>query len=655
MMSPLPVESEMPDQPAATTGTPLADAALGAIRRAAVGEGGELEPARARNIWQPDTWLIRRCWETLADAGEAEAALAVARRAAERHALAPMQALLRMSNQVPAVPALATRLARELQAHQAAFSTPHPTLSVTQQSEQLLLAAATAARIDAPDLAFGSMERLDQIKGGWDAIFAAPELRILLAETTARLGLHPLTAALIRSSIRRFGEAGAHYLAQITDVLAPQLTGERPPPQSTRLLARCLETVRYATLITLHSHRVATTILARAGLADEVLAHLVTIGRVQEARRESGLALRKNEQSLLRQVKRPQADPDVDFLVYTLQDAIRAMPVRQITREQRIELSEQLATLGTRSDGWTAAGAATTLIDLGALKFATNVVDNIALDDPTRSEGAVALVDGLLTLGQKAEADEAADKALQWARSFEGANALRATLWGLVEVYLEQGEPQRALDLLAGRTQQAGVITRLRGLFQKQWRDDDLRDNRLRLAAYLAQNAHGANVEPLVCELREWAPQLLEGEALISFMLDGMIEPLFTAGRSDLAMALLPEVTEMLGVGGSKHAAHVMRLATLLAQGMATGELDGHDLQAARTFLETLWRSDAERGLWQSVYGVDGSLPLLLQLEGTRALIHLANAAAAEGEEWSIPEEAVVTKSSSTRAPVGYR
>ncbi len=623
-----------PELPAAS-GMPLTEEALTVIRRAAAGNGNELQPARARSIWQPDTWLIRRCWETLADGGEIEAALAVARQAGSRHPLAPVQALLRMSAQVGARPQLATRLARELRAIQPILFEPDSPLTIAQQSERLLLAAAAAANIDETALAFGYLERLDQLHKGWDHIFAAPELRILLAQTTAIVGLHPLTLVLIRTSIRRFGEAGAHYLAHITDELAPELNSDEPSPQAQRILARCLETVRYATLTTLHSHRVATTILARAGLADEVLAHLVTIGRIQEARRESGLALRKNDQSLLRQVKRPQADADVDFLVYTLQDAIRAMPVRQITREQRIELSEQLAALGMRSDGWTAAGAATTLIDLGALKFATDVVDHIAPRDPTRSEGAVALVDGLLSLGQIEEADQAANRALKWARAFEGDNALRATLWGLVETYLARGEPQRALELLDSRTQQAGIMTRLRGLFQAQWSDDDLRDNRLRLEAYLAQDANGANVDALVRELQQWAPQLLEGEALISFMLEGMIEPLFAAGRGDLAIALLSEFSAMLSVGGSKHAAHVTRLSTLLADHIETGELNGRDLQTARTFLEELWRRDAEHGLWQTVYGVDGSLPLLLQLEGSRALTTLAAAAAQEGEDWS--------------------
>jgi hypothetical protein len=627
-----PLEQATPNGP---TGAPLAGAAIAAIRLAATRDSQLDQPAQTRNVWQPDTWLIQQLWHALADAGEADAALRVADRAAVRDPLAPTQALYRLARHGAARPELTDRIVRELQRRQRHLLGPFEPADAPRRSEQLLLAAAATAAIGEISMACAYLERLDQIKGGWDRLFPNPELRTLLAETTARIGLHPLTAALIRASLRRFGEAGAHYLQQIADAVAAQLAHDDAPPAVARLLLRCVETIRYATLVTMHSHRVAIAILARAGLADEVMAHLSTVGRVQEARRESGLSLRKNDQSLLRQVKRPQADADVDFLVYTLQDAIRAMPVRQITREQRIELSQQLTTLGMRSDGWTAAGAAGTLIDLGALKFATEVVDNIAANDPTRSEGAIALVDGLLRTGEVERAAEESRKALDWAGSFEGDNAVRATVWGLAEVYLEHERPQEALDLLATRLSEPGFFARLRGLFQPQWDDDDLRDNRLRLAARLQQSAYGAEVDGLLRDLRQWAPRLLEGEALINFYTDGLVEPLLNAGRTDLVTGLLPEVGQALAASAGKHANHVERVATLLAARLDEGDFSARDMEAISAFLIDLWQADSSRGLWQTVYGVAGSLPLLRRLEGADALEDLAGVADNEGGQWS--------------------
>ena len=289
-----------------------------------------------------------------------------------------------------------------------------------------------------------------------------------------------------------------------------------------------------------------------------------------------------------------------------------------------------------RSDGWTAAGAATTLVNLGALKFASEVVDNIAPTDPTRSEGAIALVDGLLTVGEAAQADEEAQKGLAWAKSVEGENAIRATIWGLAEVYLAHGRPEQALALLAARPQEAGFAQRLRTLFQPRWDDDDLRDNRLRLAARLQQSAYATDVDSLVHALGERAPQLLEGEALINFYTDGMIEPLLAAGRTDLAVALLPAAGMVLAAsGGGKHAIHVARLAALFVAQLQAAALDEAEIQAVRAFMTELWQADAEQGLWQTIHGVEGSLGLLLALEGAHGLHALARAAEADGNRWA--------------------
>ncbi len=618
-------------------GATLAADAMDALRQAATARATQPEATvEERHVWRPDTRLIRRCWLTLAEAGAATQALDVARLAVDRQPLAPIQALHRLAELVPQRPDLRPAVTGELRAMRAQIFAPRTDGDPDEQAERLILAATSAALIGDVTFALACLERLDQHPRAWDRVFPNPKLRNRLAETVASAGAHPLTVSLIRHAIRRFGDAGANFLQRVADGVGRRMAEDQAPPAVAKLLLRCIETVRYATLITMHSHRVATAVLARGGLADEVAAHLTTIANIQEARRESGLALRKNDQALLRQVKRPQANADIDFQVYTLQEAIHAMPVRQISREQRIELSQRLAALGMRSDGWTAAGAASTLIELGALKFATDVVDHIAPNDPTRSEGAIALVSGLLDAGETAMATLEAQKALAWAKSFEGQNAERATVWGLAEVYLDHHMPDQALALLDARSGEGGLFTRLRGIFQPTaLNDDELRDNRLRLQALLQKDPQGARVDELADQLRTWAPRLLEGEALIGFYLDGLVDPLLKAGRIDLVAALLPQVQATLSTnGGSKHAAHVERLATLLTDQIYAGRIDSAFLQATQAAIRCLWREDADHGVWQTVHGVEGSLPLILALEGPDALVAIAQTAEAEGAGW---------------------
>ena len=105
----------------------------------------------------------------------------------------------------------------------------------------------------------------------------------------------------------------------------------------------------------------------------------------------------------------------MDFQVYTLREAIRALPVRGLSRDARLELANRLAALGNRSDGWTAAGAAATLVELGAVKYGIDVVSKIPDSDPTRSEGVISLVRALLAAGEAELAEEQAQKGLIWA------------------------------------------------------------------------------------------------------------------------------------------------------------------------------------------------------------------------------------------------
>jgi hypothetical protein len=52
-------------------------------------------------------------------------------------------------------------------------------------------------------------------------------------------------------------------------------------------------------------------------------------------------------------------------------------------------------------------------------------------------------------------------------------------------------------------------------------------------------------------------------------------------------------------------------------------------------FVLNLWQVDSERGLWQLVRGIDGSLPLVLALEGPGALTDLAHTAIEQGDSWT--------------------
>ena len=141
---------------------------------------------------------------------------------------------------------------------------------------------------------------------------------------------------------------------------------------------------------------------------------------------------------------------DVDFQIYTLREAVRAMPVRQVTREERIELADRIAVLGAQSDGWTAASAAATLVELGAVKYAVDVVSQIPPRIPRAPRASSNWCAGCWRQTSPNWQKSKWHKGLAWARSYPGRNPERALIGGLVEVYLAQGQPAKALSLLAG-------------------------------------------------------------------------------------------------------------------------------------------------------------------------------------------------------------
>jgi hypothetical protein len=294
-------------------------------------------------------------------------------------------------------------------------------------------------------------------------------------------------------------------------------------------------------------------------------------------------------------------------------------------------------------------------------------VDHIPIEDPTRSEGVLSLVRALLDFGDPQLAEEQTTKAVAWVKSLDRRNPERATIWGLAEIYLEHGMPEMALRLLEHRYTPLGFGDRVRQVFQNRLSDDELRDNRLRFQALLQQGEEwNRELQALYDQLCRWAPRLLDGEVLMSFYVDGLLRPLLAAGRVDLVWKLLPQVHDALSASsGDKHAMQVQRVATVLATEAAahfaanslslgapasaapngdpattepaTTESSGNPFQAHAAlggFLVDLWQTDAKKGLWQTIHGIEGTLSLLLALEGPDALVVLAQAVAKEGIQW---------------------
>ena len=107
-------------------------------------------------------------------------------------------------------------------------------------------------------------------------------------------------------------------------------------------------------------------------------------------------------------------------------------------------------------------------------------------------------------------------------------------MWGVADVYLDFDQPDMALFLLEQRQQEPTFGDRLRRFVRPGWTDDTLRDNRVRLRALLnREDAWTSELQELYDQLCRWAPVLLEGEALISFYVDGILKPLLAAGRTE--------------------------------------------------------------------------------------------------------------------------
>ena len=62
--------------------------------------------------------------------------------------------------------------------------------------------------------------------------------------------------------------------------------------------------------------------------------------------------------------------------------------------------------------------------------------------------------------------------------------------------------------------------------------------------------------------------------------------------------------------------------------------LTAADRQRLAQFLVDVWNADVQRGLWQTIHGIEGTLPLILALDGPQSLVDIALLAKDEGGSW---------------------
>jgi hypothetical protein len=219
-------------------------------------------------------------------------------------------------------------------------------------------------------------------------------------------------------------------------------------------------------------------------------------------------------------------------------------------------------------------------------------------------------------------------------------------------VYLERQQSDRALALLDQWDQPATFVQRMRGIFGRKLNDDELRNGGLRLRALLQrERTTASDIQRLVAQLASAAPQLLEGEALVTYLLDDLLQPLLASGRTKLALTVLPVLGAALRTGtGEKHAARVSNVGGVLATELMpplaerldpsrgseveAGVLPPEVRAAIEQFLTDIWRSNAQRGLWQTVHGIHGGLRLVELLEGPESVAAIGAFAAGAGESW---------------------
>lgn len=640
-------------------------AALNALRSASTrpGLGGD------RQVRQPDTWLLRRCWQALGQAGAIDETFTVLGLVERAEPQALFRALPLLAEKTAEDVGAAIALSSKLRALRFLVARP-PGHASPEWTERLLSLACAAALTGDAAYAFACLERLDQSPGVWRTALERSDLRDLLGRTVGAVGLHPLTRQLLDTAVRRYEDPGAQFVKSVALLAAEAIRADRRTGANQRLLQRCVDAFRQATITSLPIRRHAATTFALAGDVDAALEQLSIIANVQEAQRSSGLYIPRDvEETLLRQVRRPRANADVDFQFYTLRDALNQLPADSLNSARVQGFVQQIAGLGARSDGWTAAAAVTVLVRLGAISQAADVIKQLSPRDPTRSEAYRVLVAGLLAAGEPEEAQSYVRKALEWAQSLPERHPERLTIWGLADAYLTHGQPQEALALLSRRRTGGGLSRLLRRFRREEPDEESLRDEALRMRAALLLDTPDARQQASghLSHIRRWARTLLSGKALAYFYTEHVLQPIVDAGQDRMLWSALPEACRaLLGVSGRELPARVEDLMQTVTRRLQMADAqaaraesadapdpadaDGQFVQEARTyafdFLNQFWQDSAQKGIWQTVYTVGGTLPLVIALAGAPAVVALARATAQEGHSWRpqalvpAPEEA---------------
>jgi hypothetical protein len=164
----------------------------------------------------------------------------------------------------------------------------------------------------------------------------------------------------------------------------------------------------------------------------------------------------------------------------------------------------------------------------------------------------------------------------------------------------------------------------------------------LRLRALLQQDPpQSREIQQQIGLLTQWAPKLLAGEALASFLTDNLLVPLLESGRIRQALPVLSGLQQATATSsGEKYAARLSYWAGLLVAKVEPTQTEGAkgEVEAVRRELErwmgAIWQADSQRGLWQTVHGIEGLLPLLIGLEGPQAVVQLAHSVVQIGPQW---------------------
>jgi len=621
---------------------PLVTATTNALRRASQTP----PPPNDRQVRQPDSWLIHHCWQALAASGTPAATFSVVDLTGAGEPLSLLRALTILAERAEGDAGLAVALAEKLRGVSGIVSLP---FSGDREgwAERLLAVAYSAARINDLSLAFACLERLDQQPNIWRTVFARTELRDRLAQTVAYTGPHPLTMQFLRNALRLHDEPGGQFLLNVGTLAAQHIRDGRRVSANRRLLRRCVDTFQNTAITSLISRRHAAITFGLAGQPERILEQITIITNVQEARRmSSSYALRDSEQQLVRQVRRPRANADVDFQLYTLKEAVEALPLESVSLAQRQLLADKLTELGGASDGWSAAAAAGALVRLNAGQHAAAINERIDPTDHSRSEAHRVLVAALLQSGDDEAAARQSQTAVRWAQSLAERHPERLTIWGIVEAYLAQGKAQTALSVLNQRRPPSFSV-RMRRLFREQPGEENLREEALRMHASLLQAEGGKSAAILhLSHVRRWASALLDGKALALFYIENVLDPLLSAQHDRILWAILPDLCRALGgITGREFPTRVEdvceKLVLRLARTAAEIEADGSGearLEEERAslgdFLVQLWEQSASQSIWQTVYAVGGSLPLVIALAGSDTAQAIAQLAVAEGAGW---------------------